>query len=109
MKCFEPDSAKYLVREYHLLLVDGYDSHISTDFIKICEAKKIILLCLPPYTTHLPQPLNVGCFGLLVYHYKKKLELVIQFNTVNVNQVDFLQIVQKARKLAYISKNIQTA
>ena len=109
VKYFEPDSAKYLVEEYRLLLVDGHDSHISTDFIKVCEAKKIILLCLPPQTTHLLQPLDVGCFGPLAYHYKKELELVTRFNTVNVDKVDFLQIVQKARKLAYTSKNIQTA
>ena len=109
MKCFEPDSAKYLVEEYRLLLVDGHDSYISIDFIKVCEAKKIILLCLPLHTTYLLQLLDVSCFGPLAYHYKKELELVTRFNTVNVNKVDFLQIIQKARKLAYTSKNIQTA
>ena len=35
--------------------------------------------------------------------------MVTQFSIVNVDKVDFLQIIQKARKLAYTSKNIQTA
>ena len=62
-KSFEPATAKYLQGEYRLLIVDGHASHISTEFIKFCNEKKIILLCLPPHTTHMLQPLDMSVFG----------------------------------------------
>ena len=57
-----------------LLILDGYASHISTEAIEFCEAHKIILLCLPPHTTHLIQPLEVGVFAPLAITYKNKVQ-----------------------------------
>lgn len=51
--------------EYHCHILDGHDSHINTAIIELAIQKKIILLCLPPHTTHLLQPLDVGIFGPL--------------------------------------------
>ena len=77
---------------------------------KFVKQKKLFCLCLPLHTTHLLQFLDVGCFRPLAYYYKKKkLELVTRFNTVNVDKINFLQIIQKAKKLTYTFKNIQTA
>jgi transposase len=45
-----------------MLIIDGHDSHISVEFINYCFDHDIWLLCLPPHTTHLLQPLDVGCF-----------------------------------------------
>jgi hypothetical protein len=45
-----------------LLLVDGHDSHITDEFIERCHEKGITPFCLPPHTTHLLQPLDVGVF-----------------------------------------------
>ena len=109
VNCFEPASAKYQRGEYRLLIIDGHQSHVSTKFIKFCVENKIILLCLPAHTTHLLQPLDVGVFSPLAFHYKKELELLTRFSTVTVDKIDFLKIVQKARKSAISDKNIQTA
>ena len=108
-KCFEPATAKYLHGEYRLLIVDGHASHISTEFIKSCNEKKIILLCLPPHTTHMLQTLDVSVFGPLSREYKKQLEVVNRFNACSVDKVDFLKIIQKARKEAINTKNVLTA
>ena len=35
-----------------LLLVDGYSSHINMKFIDTCDSLRILLLILPPHTTH---------------------------------------------------------
>ena len=106
---FEPATAKYLHGEYRLLIVDGHASHISTEFIKFCNEKKIILLCLPPHTTHMLQPLDVSVFGPLSREYKKQLEVVTRFNVCSVDKVDFLKIIQKAIKEAINTKNMLTA
>ena len=97
-RCFEPATAKYLHGDYRLLMVDGHASHISTEFIKFCNEKKIIPLYLPPHTTHLLQPLDVSVFGPLSREYKKQLEAVTRFNVCSIDKVDFLKIIQKQEK-----------
>jgi hypothetical protein len=45
-----------------LLLLDGHDSHITDELIRRCHDKDITPFCLPPHTTHILQPLDVGVF-----------------------------------------------
>ena len=47
------------------LLVDGHSSHIDLDTSKFCTANQILLYCLPPHTSHVLQPLDVGFFAPL--------------------------------------------
>lgn len=107
--CFEPCTAPYTKGEYRLLLVDGHSSHVSIDFIKYALSKKIECLCLPSHTTHLLQPLDVGVFSPLAHSYKTHLEAVTRFSTYNIDKVDFLTIVQKARNEGMTDKNIESA
>ena len=46
-----------------VLFLDGHHSHISLELIRKARDNKIIILCLPPNTTHLSQPMDVGVFG----------------------------------------------
>ena len=45
-----------------LLIQDGHCSHVSIELIELAKANSIHLLCLPPQTTHILQPLDVGVF-----------------------------------------------
>ena len=51
--------------EYRLLICDGHDSHISADFVTFCIQKRIDIILLPPHSSHLLQPLDVGVFAPL--------------------------------------------
>ncbi|XP_052223865.1 uncharacterized protein LOC127839515 [Dreissena polymorpha] len=46
-----------------LVLYDGHKSHISLPLINWAKEHNIILFVLPAHTSHILQPLNVGCFG----------------------------------------------
>ena len=61
------------VGSYRLLIVDGHESHRSLAFQDLCEENKIITLCMPPHTSHILQPLDVGCFAPLKQAYKKEI------------------------------------
>ncbi len=51
--------------QYHLLIMDGHDSHITGDWLAHCLDNKIIPAVLGPHSSHLTQPLDVGIFGPL--------------------------------------------
>jgi len=48
--------------KYRPLILDGHTSHVSLSFIKYCEQYCIIPLYLPPHSTHILQPLDIGTF-----------------------------------------------
>ena len=47
----------------YLLLYDGHGSHVTLSLIEWARAQNIILFVLPPHTSHVLQPLDVGIFG----------------------------------------------
>ena len=58
------------------LIFDGHYSHISLDLIKTARASNIQLICLPPNTTHLLQPLDVGLFSVLKKKWRNILKVI---------------------------------
>jgi hypothetical protein len=60
-------------RKWRLLIVDGYGSHLTIDFIRYCDDHTILLCILPPHSTHTVQPLDVVCFAPLGQNYNKAL------------------------------------
>ena len=52
-------------RAYRMVILSGHESHHSADFETYCKEKNIIALCLPAHTSHLTQPLDIGCFSTL--------------------------------------------
>jgi hypothetical protein len=63
-----------------LLVVDGHSSHINMKFINLCDERRILLLVLPPHTTHRLQPLDVGCFSPLQRYYTNELNKLIGYS-----------------------------
>ena len=48
--------------QYRLLIFDGYDSHLTKEFIDYCDLMNIILFTLPPHLSQNLQPFNVVVF-----------------------------------------------
>lgn len=49
------------------LIIDGHSSHIHFSVIKKALEFNVHILCLPPHSTHIMQPLDVGCFGVFCH------------------------------------------
>ena len=53
-----------------LLLLDGHSSHYDPETIRYAASHGVVILCLPPHTTHVSQPLDVSFFKpLKMYWY----------------------------------------
>jgi hypothetical protein len=63
-KVFIPATTSRTVGRYRLLILDGHGSHLTPGFDKACRDNDIIAICMPAHSSHLLQPLDVGCFAL---------------------------------------------
>ena len=57
-----------------VLFLDGHHSHLSLSLIRTAKEKGVHLYCLPPHTTHILQPLDVGVYGPIKQTWKKILK-----------------------------------
>lgn len=48
-----------------LLMLDGHSTHYQPAVVRFAKEHGVIMLCLPPHTTHESQPLDCGVFGPL--------------------------------------------
>jgi len=65
---FEPHSSVKVNGRTRLLIFDGYGSHMTADIVCHCILNRIQLGLLPPHTSHLTQPLDVGVFSSMKVH-----------------------------------------
>ena len=68
---FEKHTRQKTVGSKRLLILDNHGSHTTPEFRKFCEDNSIILLWMPPHSSHLLQPLDVGCFSPLKTAFSK--------------------------------------
>jgi hypothetical protein len=92
---------------YGLLIVDGHSSHATPEFDQFCKENKIITLCMPAHTSHLLQPLDVGCFSPLKVMYGHEVAELARQGIFHVDKVNFLWIYTKIRPIVLSDQNIK--
>ena len=91
---------------YRLLIIDGHESHCSVEFQDRCKEKNIILLCMPPHSSHLLQPLDVACFSLLKRAYGDAVSTLARDRTHYISKDNFLPAFKTAFEQSIIRTNI---
>jgi hypothetical protein len=94
---------------YRLLIMDGHESHHSTEFELFCKERQIITLCMPSHSSHILQPLDVGCFGPLKKAYGREIEGLMRAGITHITKADFLPAFFTAFKSSMTEQNIQGA
>ncbi|XP_065677274.1 uncharacterized protein LOC136092644 [Hydra vulgaris] len=62
---------KLTIADPVLLIVDNHNSHISFSAIEFCRKHSIVMLTLPPHSTHMMQPLDVTFFSPFKTYYSQ--------------------------------------
>ncbi|KAI8416172.1 hypothetical protein FOFC_02490 [Fusarium oxysporum] len=109
LKHFDRCTTKQSKNRYRLLILDGHESHHSVDVERYCKANKIITLCMPPHSSHLLQPLDVGCFGLLKKAYGREIEHLIRCSVTHISKTEFFPAFYTAYQATMTEKNIKAA
>ena len=107
IKHFELHTASRTKGIYRLLVLDGHESHHSTQFELYCQEHKIITLCMPPHSSHLLQPLDVGCFGPLKQAYGRQVEGLMRMHINHISKLEFLRAFRDAFFTSLTEKTIQ--
>jgi len=106
---FEPYTRPQNSDDWRLLILDGHESHITWEFIAYAMSHKIICLCLPPHSSHVTQPLDVGIFSPYEGAYSKALADAQREGITGIDKILFLEIFQIARAAAFTQRNIRGA
>ena len=95
--------------EYRLVLCDGHDSHVSGAVAAYCLQHKIILALLPPHSSHLLQPLDVGIFAPLKMAISQRQTQLYRSGFRRIQKVEWLEHYIEARRVAITEKNVLSA
>jgi hypothetical protein len=95
-------------RSWRMLTIDGHGSHVTLDFIEYCYQNKILLLILPPHSTHTLQPLDVVMFKSLSSGYTQELTDLTQRSQgyARIKKGDFFLLFWNAWKPSFIKDRI---
>ena len=107
-KLFGPFTERRKVGRYRLLILDGHGSHVTAEFDRYCTENDIIVLCMPPHSSHLLQPLDVACFAVLKRSYGLAVQAQMWAGINHIDKDDFLQLYLQARAATYSSSTIQS-
>ena len=83
---------------YRILLLDGYDSHLTYSALKFCEQQNVIIILLPPHTSHFLQPLNVSVFQQWKHHHSQALDQNVRQGVGPLNKNSFFACFNEIRE-----------
>ena len=92
-------------------MFDGHESHVSLEFLEYCKSNKIVAICMPPHSTHLLQPLDVGVFSPLQHYYSAEVDNLVgeSGGLLGMTKRQFWKCFWPAHKQALISTTIKSA
>ncbi|KYG39830.1 hypothetical protein M433DRAFT_540396, partial [Acidomyces richmondensis BFW] len=89
---FEPITRPLDPIQRRLLIIDGYSSYITANFIAYCIDKAINMLILLPYSSYILQPLDISIFALLKRALAAKTDAVSQLDSGRISRVEWTEM-----------------
>jgi len=108
-KIFIPCTNSRVRGRFRLLILDGHGSHLTPQFDQICAEHDIIPLCMPSHSSHLLQPLDVGCFAVLKRAYGRFVSDLARTGYNHIDKLDFLADYPRARVEAFQPNIVQSS
>jgi tRNA(Phe) wybutosine-synthesizing methylase Tyw3 len=104
---FEKHTKSRSIGTYRLLVLDGHESHHSDAFEEYCKEHNIVTLCMPAHSSHILQPLNVGCFSPLKKAYGRQIENMMRGYIMHITKDDFFPAFREAHFASMTESNIR--
>jgi hypothetical protein len=92
-----------------LLLLDGHRSHVALTLAEWAKDNNVILYILPAHTSHILQPLDVGCYGPFQRMYHVQLHKYIRQTHAAITKYSIAEISCKVYNRALCADNLQSS
>jgi hypothetical protein len=92
-----------------LLILDGHGSHETITIIDLAAEYNIIVLLLPPHTTHKLQPLDVGIFGPFSRKWIDVCDDIVILTGSEMRKEDFVKQYMEVREETFRRSTIVAA
>ena len=90
-----------------LLILDNHSTHVDVDVVTKAKELDIIMVALPPHTSHLYQPLDVGVFSPLKHAYHLEMDVLHKTKGFqNITEADYTTALAHAYVISVIDTNI---
>jgi hypothetical protein len=92
---------------WRMIVLDGHESHLSDIFEQYCQENNIVTICLPAHSSHLTQPLDVGCYSVLKRMYSREIEVFIKAAITHITKLEFFVAFKAAHDKTMTPENVQ--
>ena len=93
-----------------LVLYDGHKSHASLTLTNWAKDHNVILFVLPPHSSHLTQPLDLGVFGPLKCMYNRECHTYMQNNPgISITKYAIAELTARPYVKAMSPENLTSA
>ena len=93
-----------------LVLFDGHESHVNLTLADWGRKHNIIFFVLSPHTSHVTQPLFIGCFGPLKNTYYSECQAYMRLNPgMQLNRYNVSAISSRAYNKGFAPDNLISA
>ena len=89
-----------------MLVLDRHESHVNAEFQQYCKENNIITLCLPPHSSHLTQPLDIGLFAVLKVAYGAEISDLVKMHIMHITKDDFFPAFKAAFMKSFTPENV---
>ena len=94
---------------WRAIILDGFGSHYTYKFHSFAQQMRIDLFVLPPHSTHLTQPLDVGCFQPFKHYHAEAVDAAVRLGSSNFDRLDFLAAFNWIRSQTFTTSTITLA
>ena len=92
--------------QHILLLLDGDKSHISVGALDWAKSHDIIFFILPAHTSHVLQPVDVGCCGPFQKMYHDECHKITRITSYTVTRYDICSVACRVYNRALSEENL---
>jgi hypothetical protein len=95
--------------EWRLLLCDNYGSHTFFEFLEYAKQHRIVVIGLPPHSSHLLQPLDVVLFQPYKHYHRQAVSEATRTGCTDFNVMEFLCALQGIRNNTFKMGSVKSS
>jgi len=108
-RVFDPNTRDKANGKRRALIFDGHGSHVQPEVLRFCIDNNISILLMPPHSSHLCQPLDVGIFSPLKQYMSAELNKITRYGVSSIKKFEWAEAYRCARLQAMTVSNIKSA